>query len=66
MNKKFISTYDLSKYLGISRNKVYDMVKKKEIPYYNISNCIRFNLDEVDEWNLTNRVRSFSEEFLEL
>jgi excisionase family DNA binding protein len=62
MKKKYISVYELSIYLGVSRNKVYNMVKTNEIPYYNISNCIRFNLDEVEDWNLINRVRSFEEE----
>ena len=62
MKKHYISVYELSIYLGVSRNKVYSMVKTNEIPYYIISNCIRFNIDEVEDWNLINRVRIFDEE----
>jgi excisionase family DNA binding protein len=61
MRTKYISVYELSRYLGVSRNKVYRMVKNREIPFYEISNCIRFNLDEVEDWNLGNRVRSVDE-----
>ena len=61
MRTKYISVYELSRYLGVSRNKVYKMVKNREIPFYEISNCIRFNLDEVEDWNLGNRVRSVDE-----
>jgi len=61
MRTKYISVYELSRYLGVSRNKVYRMVKNREIPFYEISNCIRFNLDEVEDWNLGNRVRSIDE-----
>lgn len=66
MKSKFMSAYELSRYLGVSKNKVYDMIKKKEIPYYNISNCIRFSLDEVEDWNLSNRVQSFNEEYYKI
>jgi len=61
MRTKYISVYELSRYLGVSRNKVYRMVKNREIPFYEISNCIGFNLDEVEDWNLGNRVRSVDE-----
>ena len=61
MRTKYISVYELSRYLGVSRNKVYRMVKNREIPFYEISNCIRFNLDEIEDWNLGNRVRSVDE-----
>jgi excisionase family DNA binding protein len=61
MKNRYMSVYELSKYFGISRNKVYGMVKNNEIPYYNISNCIRFNQQEIEYWNIVNRVRSFDE-----
>lgn len=64
MIKKFMSAYELSRYLGVSKSKVYDMIKKKEIPFYKISNCVRFNIDEVEDWNLSNRVWSFKEDYL--
>lgn len=66
MIRKYMSVYELSRYLGVSKNKVYDMIKKKEIPYYKISNCIRFSIEEVEDWNLSNRVRSFNEEFYKI
>jgi len=43
----YITTQELADILGISRNTVYRMVERKDIPCYRFMSGIRFDLEEV-------------------
>ena len=36
--------------LRISKNKVYDMVARTQLPHFRLGNCIRFRADALDGW----------------
>jgi excisionase family DNA binding protein len=37
-------------YLHISRNTLYRLINRKEIPYFRIAYHYRFNREQIDEW----------------
>lgn len=39
--------------LGLSKVTIYKYVARNKIPYYRISNRLRFSRREIDEWLLT-------------
>lgn len=50
MQKKYVSVIYLTKYLEMSKSKIYKMTHDNEIPFYRIKGSIRFNLDDIDQW----------------
>lgn len=50
MQKKYVSVIYLTKYLEMSKSKIYKMTKDNEIPFYRINGSIRFNLDDINKW----------------
>lgn len=44
------SVKQMAIYLGISKETMYRMVKKKEIPCHQIGKLWRFNREEIDKW----------------
>ncbi|MGE5633226.1 MAG: helix-turn-helix domain-containing protein [Caulobacteraceae bacterium] len=55
--KKVLTPSELAEYLGISMEKVYDMVGDKEwgLPYVNIDGEYRFSKSAIDEWLKSNK-----------
>lgn len=41
---------EISGYLGVSKQTIYDWVYKKEIPYHKVGRLLRFDLNEINEW----------------
>ncbi|CAA66493.1 unnamed protein product [Bacillus phage SPP1] len=41
---------EVIKFLGVSRATVYNLMKKKELPYKKIGGSTRFDMKEVAEW----------------
>ena len=46
----YMSIKRLSQYLDIKPSTLYAWVEKGIIPHYRIQGCIRFRLDEIEEW----------------
>ena len=46
---------DVAQYLNVSRDSIYRLAQKGEIPASKVGNLWRFKKDEVDEWMKNNR-----------
>lgn len=49
-DEKMFDVSSLASYLGVSKDWVYGMVRKKEIPYYKIGSNNRFSKQGIDLW----------------
>ena len=53
MQKRLITAKELAIYIGISREAIYQMLFKKEIPDYAIvrfGRSVRFDMEGIDKW----------------
>lgn len=46
----FLNIEECAKFIGISKNSLYAMTSKKEIPFYKIGKRILFERSEIHEW----------------
>ncbi|MCM3079579.1 helix-turn-helix domain-containing protein [Brevibacillus invocatus] len=45
-----LTVKEAAMYIGASEYKVYEMVRKKEIPHYRIGSKILFSKSTIDQW----------------
>ena len=50
MNKAIMSITGISRYLGFSQRKIYQLIKEGKIPVSKIGGQYRFIKDEIDLW----------------
>jgi len=50
MQKRYLSTKELSEYINISVNTIYSWVWQKRIPHIKFGRLVRFDLKAIDEW----------------
>lgn len=50
MEKDFYRVSDVAKLLGVSRCKVYDMIKKEEIPSKNLGGVVLIPIKAYEKW----------------
>ncbi len=61
MNKNnFLNADELAKYLCISKVTVYRLTESRKIPFYKISGCIRFKMEDVERYLEENRVEAMN------
>ncbi len=48
--EKYLTVKTLAPYLDIKPSTLYSWVEKGLIPHYKINRCVRFRLDEIEEW----------------
>lgn len=56
IENKYMDTNLLSKYILISRSKIYKMVSDDRIPFHKIDNRTIFDKDEIDRWVKNNGI----------
>ena len=49
-NMELLTAKELGEYLKLKKSTVYDKVKEKTIPYYQIDGAIRFEKSQIDKW----------------
>ena len=50
-NQNLMTVTELSQYLKLAPQTIYNMVSENRIPAYRInSRCLRFRLEEIEEW----------------
>lgn len=60
--KKFLSVVEAATYTGFSPKYLYQLVHRKEIPYYKPSGRkLFFKVDELDLWISTSKYKSIAE-----
>ncbi|MBU9711111.1 helix-turn-helix domain-containing protein [Evansella tamaricis] len=50
MQRKTMTVQEIADYLGVSRDTIYKMVQKKEIPHIRIRTRILFYQETIDSW----------------
>ena len=56
--QRYISPQELSKYLNLSTQTVYEWICQKKIPYIKMGRLVRFDQREIDKWVQTQKVES--------
>jgi len=50
MEQRYLNINELSEYIGIPKGTLYVWVCQKRIPFAKISNLLRFDIREIDNW----------------
>ena len=50
MEDRWLSISEICKYLGVSKDTVYEWIDKHEMPAHRMGRLWKFKKDEVDEW----------------
>ncbi|WP_328284788.1 helix-turn-helix domain-containing protein [Desulfotignum phosphitoxidans] len=50
MEDRWLSVYEIGKYLGVSSDTVYRWIDKHTMPAHRMGRLWKFKKDEVDEW----------------
>jgi len=58
MDQRYLSPKELSQYLGVSLQTVYEWTSQKKIPYVKLGRLVKFDIKEIDKWMLSQRVVS--------
>jgi len=56
--KRLLTIKEASDYLGISVKGLYNMVNRRELPFYKIGKRVRFDMKQLDEWIEKHKVES--------
>ena len=61
MNKRLLTIQEVAAYTGLSAHTLYTMVSQRRIPFVKLGRCLRFDLDQLDEWIKQNTVMPMPE-----
>jgi len=50
MEKRLINAKDLADYIGTSRDQIYQMVSRRQLPFVKIGKSTRFDLRDIEKW----------------
>lgn len=50
MDDRWLSVDEIAKYLGVSRDSIYNWITKNSIPAHKVGRLWKFKKDEVDKW----------------
>lgn len=50
MSERWLSVEEMAEYLGVSKDTVYALINKKNMPAHRIGRFWKFKAEEVDEW----------------
>ncbi|MCG5251592.1 MULTISPECIES: helix-turn-helix domain-containing protein [Brevibacillus] len=50
MNQGILTPAECAKYIGVHRDTIYAMVRKKEIPHFRVRSRIFFRVESIDAW----------------
>lgn len=50
MEDRWLSAEEIAKYLGVSKDTIYNWINGKNMPAHKIGRLWKFKRDEVDEW----------------
>lgn len=62
LSKDVLSTEEAAKYIGICKQSLYQLMSKKQVPYYKPQGKLAvFNRKELDQWMMRNKQQTISE-----
>ncbi|MDF2651874.1 MAG: binding domain protein excisionase family [Paenibacillus sp.] len=50
VERKTLTVDEIASYLGVHRDSVYTMVRKKEIPHFKVGVRILFRMETIESW----------------
>ncbi len=50
MKSRLIAIDELSEWLGVATGTLYNWVYQQRIPFKKVGRCLRFAVDEIEEW----------------
>ena len=53
MIEDLMTTQEVARYLKVSKNKVYNLVKQEDMPAYAVGGSLRFSKNQIDTWLCT-------------
>jgi len=56
MEKRFVGTKELARYMDLSINTIYSWVCMQKIPFFKMGRLVKFDLKEIDTWMTGMRV----------
>jgi excisionase family DNA binding protein len=59
---ELMTPQEVAHYLRVSKNKVYNLVKREDMPAYAIGGHLRFSKEQIDNWLLTCCVKKATSE----
>ncbi|NQU74188.1 MAG: helix-turn-helix domain-containing protein [Candidatus Omnitrophica bacterium] len=59
MTKRYILPQELSEYLGISLQAIYEWTSQKRIPHIKLGRLVKFDIIEGDRWLLSQRIEPY-------
>ncbi len=59
MTKRYLSPKELSEYLGISLQTIYEWTSQRKIPFVKLSRLVKFDVAEIDAWMKSQGVRPY-------
>ena len=58
--QRYLSPQELSKYLGIAIQTVYEWTSQKKVPYIKMGRLVKFDQREIDTWMQTQKVEPYN------
>ncbi|GGF24264.1 hypothetical protein GCM10010954_23930 [Halobacillus andaensis] len=58
MEKTTLTTQEVADYIGVSKDLVYAMVRKKEVPHVRVGTRLLFKKDSIERWLTTKEEES--------
>jgi excisionase family DNA binding protein len=55
MIKRYLSPKELSEYLGISIQTIYEWTSQRRIPFVKLSRLVKFDITAIDDWMKSQR-----------
>jgi DNA binding domain, excisionase family len=58
--QRYFSPQELSQYLGIAIQTVYEWTSQKKVPYIKLGRLVKFDQREIDNWMKTQRIEPYA------
>ncbi|MBU1809086.1 MAG: helix-turn-helix domain-containing protein [Candidatus Omnitrophica bacterium] len=58
--QRYLSPQELSQYLGIATQTIYEWTSQKKIPFIKLGRLVKFDVAEIDAWMKTQRVEPYN------
>lgn len=59
MEKRYVGPLELSVYLGLSLQTIYEWTSQKKIPFIKLGRLVKFDIMDVDKWMLSQRIKPY-------
>lgn len=58
MEKRYLNVEELSQYIGVKKNTIYNWVSQRKIPFIKCGRLTKFDIKAIDKWMAESNVPS--------